>query len=57
MCIGILILYSIFFLNLYFIYNANQNILDVTKGIAKLVCENPESFIHSDIEQLCKKVE
>lgn len=41
--------------NTLFIYNSNESILNVTKGVTQLVCENQESFSHSNLTGLCEK--
>lgn len=43
--------------NTLFIYNANESILNVAKGVTQLVCENQESFSHSNLTGLCEKQE
>lgn len=43
--------------NTLFIYNSNESILNVTKGVTRLVCENQESFSHSNLTGLCEKQE
>lgn len=42
-------------INTLFIYNANESILNVAKGVTQLVCENQESFSHSNLIGLCEK--
>ena len=44
-------------LNILFIYNSNESILNVTKGVTRLVCENQESFSNSNLTGLCEKQE
>ena len=44
-------------LNTLFIYNSNESILNVAKGVTRLVCENQESFTHSNLTGLCEKQE
>ena len=41
--------------NTLLIYNSNESILNVAKGITQLVCENQESFSHSNLIGLCEK--
>lgn len=44
-------------LNILFIYNSNKSILNVAKGVTRLVCENQGSFSHSNLTGLCEKQE